>query len=84
MKILTMKHWINNNLRWAIASLVCCLALTLHAQTDSIVNEEKNEVDVKEIVFGHILDSYEWHITKLGKEEIIIPLPIIVRSQTTG
>ena len=25
--------------------------------------EQENTVDVKEIVFGHIGDSYEWHIT---------------------
>ena len=27
--------------------------------------EQENTVDVKEIVFGHIGDSYEWHITTL-------------------
>ena len=26
----------------------------------------ENTVDVKEIVFGHIGDSYEWHITTWG------------------
>ena len=28
--------------------------------------EQENTVDVKEIVFGHIGDSYEWHITTWG------------------
>ena len=46
--------------------------------------EEENTVDVKEIVFGHIGDSYEWHITTWGKTQIIIPLPIIVYSGSTG
>ena len=36
--------------------------------------EQENTVDVKEIVFGHIGDSYEWHITTWG----------IVYSSTTG
>ncbi len=45
----------------------------------------KNEpVNVKEIVFGHIGDSYEWHITTWGKAHITIPLPIIVYSSRTG
>jgi F0F1-type ATP synthase, subunit a len=35
-------------------------------------------VDVKEIVFGHIGDSYEWHITTWGETHISIPLPVIV------
>ena len=46
--------------------------------------EEENTVDVKEIVFGHIGDSYEWHITTWGKTHITIPLPIIVYSGSTG
>ena len=44
--------------------------------------EKENTVDVKEIVFGHIGDSYEWHITTWGKMHITIPLPIIVYSST--
>ena len=46
--------------------------------------EQENTVDVKEIVFGHIGDSYEWHITTWGKTHITIPLPIIVYSNSTG
>ena len=42
------------------------------------INQEANQVDVKGIVFGHIGDSYEWHITNIGKTSICIPLPIIV------
>ncbi len=58
--------------------------------SDSITRQElstehKNEsVNVKEIVFGHIGDSYEWHITTWGKTHITIPLPIIVYSSRTG
>ena len=39
----------------------------LYAQTDSISGAEmqENDVDVKDIVFGHINDAYEWHITKI-------------------
>ena len=44
--------------------------------------EQENTVDVKEIVFGHIGDSYEWHITTWGNTHITIPLPIIVYSST--
>ncbi|NDW12768.1 ATP synthase F0 subunit A [Bacteroides sp. 214] len=45
---------------------------------------EKEQVDVKGIVFGHIGDSYEWHITNIGDTPIRIPLPIMVYSNTTG
>ena len=45
---------------------------------------QEESVDVKSIVFGHIGDSYEWHITDWGDTPIVIPLPVIVYSQTTG
>ena len=45
---------------------------------------EPGEVDVKEVVFGHIKDSYEWHITSWGDTDIIIPLPIIIYSNLSG
>lgn len=53
------------------------------ASKDS-VNQKANEIDVKEIVFGHIGDSYEWHITDIGHTAITIPLPIIVYSTHSG
>lgn len=56
------------------------------AQRDDVTSaeQEKNTVNVKEIVFGHIGDSYEWHITAFGETHVIIPLPVIVYSSTTG
>jgi F-type H+-transporting ATPase subunit a len=45
---------------------------------------EKKKVDVQSIVFGHIGDSYEWHITDWGDKAIAIPLPVIVHSSTSG
>ena len=56
------------------------------ARQDAVtpVEQKENTVDVKEIVFGHIGDSYEWHITTWGKTQVTIPLPVIVRSKTTG
>lgn len=44
----------------------------------------ENTVDVKEIVFGHIGDAYEWHITTWGKTHLTIPLPVIIYSPATG
>ena len=37
---------------------------------------------MSEILFGHIGDSYGWHITEWNGEHVIIPLPCIVRSST--
>ena len=55
---------------------------TAAAPADS--TSESSPVDVKGIVFGHIGDSYEWHITTWGSLHVTIPLPIIVHSERTG
>nr|WP_321522227.1 F0F1 ATP synthase subunit A [uncultured Macellibacteroides sp.] len=43
-----------------------------------------SDVKVGEMVFSHIKDSYEWHITKWNDTEISLPLPVIVFSQEKG
>lgn len=48
----------------------------------SQVSAEK--VNVGDIVFSHIRDSYEWHITKWNNTEISVPLPVIVVSGERG
>jgi len=39
---------------------------------------ETSSFDVTNFIFGHIGDSYEWHITSIKEREIIIPLPCII------
>ena len=36
------------------------------------------ELDMQEYLFGHIGDSYEWHITTINGKPVSIPLPCIV------
>ncbi|MEI7676015.1 MAG: F0F1 ATP synthase subunit A [Bacteroidales bacterium] len=45
---------------------------------------EKEAFNPKELIFHHISDAYEWHITTIGETQISIPLIVIVYSQTTG
>ena len=42
------------------------------------------KVDVKKIIFEHVKDTYEWHITTIGERHVAISLPIILYSQRTG
>lgn len=69
-----------------LALMVFCLPASAQEVQEEVTPKEQQEntVDVKEIVFGHIGDSYEWHITTWGNTHIVIPLPIIVYSNTTG
>ena len=41
-------------------------------------SEESADINVPEIIFGHIGDGYEWHITEWKGKAIAIPLPCIV------
>ena len=49
---------------------------------NDVAHQDENEVNVGEILFGHIGDSYSWHITQWNGRHISIPLPCIVRSST--
>ena len=42
------------------------------------------ELDMNEYLFGHVGDSYEWHITTIKGHPVSIFLPVIVHSKTTG
>ena len=45
---------------------------------------ESADVDVKKIIFEHVKDAYEWHITTWGDKHISIYLPVIVYSERSG
>ena len=46
--------------------------------------QESGALDMDEYLYGHVLDSYEWHVTTINGHPVSIPLPVIVRSKTTG
>lgn len=74
----------HNVVAWCLFLLMGVLSLPVSAQEEAQPAEHEGKVDVKEIVFGHIGDSYEWHITTWGHTHVTIPLPVIVYSSTTG
>jgi F-type H+-transporting ATPase subunit a len=60
------------------------------AQEDSAHKEVKKTFDAKEIIFGHVLNSHDFHIIdiigeKMGrKHPVSIPLPVILYSKQRG
>ena len=46
--------------------------------------EAEEDLDLGEIIFGHLGDSYEWHITDIGNTRLALPLPVIVYSSQSG
>lgn len=45
---------------------------------------EEEDLDISGVIFGHIGDSYEWHITDIGERSIAVHLPVILYSKTSG
>lgn len=42
------------------------------------------ELDMDEYLYGHVRDSYSWHITEINGHHISIDLPIILYSRESG
>lgn len=42
------------------------------------------ELDMQEYLFGHVGDSYEWHVTTIKDKPVCVYFPVIVHSKETG
>ena len=52
---------------------------------EAVVSDEAGEgIDAVGLIFGHIGDAYEYHITEINGHPIAVYLPVIVRSQQRG
>ena len=67
-------------MRW-VRIILLMLALVC-SEISGRADNDAAEIDVGEILFGHISDSYGWHITDWNGSHVSIPLPCIVRSST--
>lgn len=62
--------------RWFLIFIAILLPLSLTAEEGSA------GFDMDEYLYGHVRDSYEWHITTVKGRSVSIPLPVIVASKT--
>ena len=51
---------------------------TIAMPTPAAASSEDEEINISEIIFEHIGDEYEWHITEWKGKPVAIPLPGIV------
>lgn len=75
-----MKHYYRNIL------VLTLLLFTVGYQSVQAAGDEKEseDINVKELILEHLGDAYEWHITDWGETHISIPLPVIVKGETSG
>ncbi|MDO5442183.1 MAG: F0F1 ATP synthase subunit A [Bacteroidia bacterium] len=64
--------------------LSALLLLPFMAKAQTAVEAEEDEIDVTEIIFEHVGDAYEWHITTINEKPVAIYLPVILHSRTSG
>jgi F-type H+-transporting ATPase subunit a len=67
-----------------LAIVLCLLGSVLPVQASSHAYEGDASINVKDIIFDHIGDAYEWHVTTIGDKHVSIPLPVIVFSHEKG
>jgi F-type H+-transporting ATPase subunit a len=66
----------------ALILLLMFYSAGLEARENEPSQEHDNVVfSIKDFIFGHIANDYEFHITDIGKHQISIPLPVIVRNR---
>lgn len=68
------------SMRWLTFILLWMLTSVAHPAFASDPSDA--DVDVAHMLFGHIGDSYGWHITDWNGQHVTIPLPCIVYSST--
>jgi F0F1-type ATP synthase, subunit a len=69
--------------KWIVILLSLLLPLALPAQEAQSADDGLS-FDMDEYLYGHVRDSYEWHITTVKGKPVSIPLPVIVISKTGG
>lgn len=54
------------------------------AHSDAVGHGEKKALNVKEIIFGHIGDSYDWHVMDINGHPVSMPLPVMIYHPEKG
>ncbi len=50
----------------------------------AFARQEEDKLDVTGMIFEHVGDAYDWHITTVNGHHVSIPLPCIVYSRESG
>ena len=66
---------------WLTMAFTAVHSSASQVDTLALQTPETQDVDVAHMLFGHIGDSYGWHITDWNGQHISIPLPCIVKAR---
>lgn len=79
-----MKHYWKNIFVFLFMFAIVGIQPVLASEIEKIEVEKEHELNVKQLILDHLVDAYEWHITTFGKTHVSIPLPVIVKGETSG
>lgn len=68
--------------KFILTILLVLLPSVLAAAQDGSVAED--DINVTDIIFEHVGDSYDWHIVSIGDKPVCIHLPVILHSKVSG
>ena len=51
---------------------------------DTYGQKSEEELDIKELILGHLADAYQWHLFTWNEQSYTIHLPVILYSKTYG
>ena len=63
--------------------LLCCGGLRAAGARDAQAGHEEG-FSLKEMIFSHVTDAYDWHLLTVKGHHYAIPLPVIVKSESRG
>jgi F-type H+-transporting ATPase subunit a len=86
------KPFINKGILFILFLFFGLLAGSTAAGASDPVSEEAHEqnhpqqegMDIGEVILGHVVDHYSWHIATIGSTHISVPLPVMLYSQERG
>jgi F-type H+-transporting ATPase subunit a len=67
-----------------LRSIFLVIVMLFTLSSVSAADKAEGGINIKEILFGHVQDSYSWHVTDVGGKPVIISLPMIFYSQHSG
>ena len=72
-----------NIAKYGLILLLLLLFRGVQASEPQGIHEEKAEgFNLKEMIFSHVTDAYDWHLLTVKGHHYSIPLPIIVKSES--
>ena len=69
--------------RYIIVIVVILFSFNSIFANENEAHDDKS-FNLKEMIFSHVLDAYDWHLFTVGGKHVSIPLPVIVRSSERG